>query len=254
MKIGVSTLAINNKSLSENLDFLEELENHSNINYIEILNDFPNNNIDIELLNSFNFTYTIHSPIIDLNIASLNTDIQRTSINEIGKSVDLANSVDSDVVVVHPGNIPFLARPFEDKVLAKCRESLIISQNYASDSGVKITLENMPNIENFLYQNIQKLNDLLTDLDIAMALDVGHAAVCGFLEKDMYFDSVKHIHLSDNDHDHDMHYALGEGNIDFKITIDIFEENNYDGIYVIEVNDKESVTKSIDYLNKLFEE
>lgn len=247
MKIGVSTLAINDENISKNLGFIEEL----GVEYVEILNEYPNNAIDIDLLNSYNFTYTVHSPIIDLNIASLNTAIQKTSINEIAKSIDVANELNSDVLVVHPGSIPFLARPYEDKILAKCRESLVICGNYGIDSGVNITVENMPNIESFLYQDIKKLDELLVDLDMAMTLDVGHAATTGFLENQMYFDSIKHIHLSDNNHDNDMHYALGEGSIDFKRIIDIFQKNNYDGIYVIEVNDTDSVVNSIDYLKNI---
>lgn len=247
MKIGVSTLAINNNELYENLKFLEEL----NIDYVEILQEYPNSNIDFDLLNSFNFHYTIHSPIIDLNIASLNKSIQMASINEIGKSIDLANSLDSDIIVVHPGSVPFLARSYVDKVLVKCRESLITCENYAKDLGVNIAVENMPNIDSFLYKDINELNKLLLNLDIGMTLDVGHAGVNGFLENDMYFDSIKHVHLSDNNHDHDMHYALGEGSIDFKTVIENFEKNNYDGIYVIEVNNKESVLKSLKYLEKL---
>lgn len=247
MKIGVSTLAINNNELYENLKFLEEL----NIDYVEILQEYPNSNIDFDLLNSFNFHYTIHSPIIDLNIASLNKSIQMASINEIGKSIDLANSLDSDIIVVHPGSVPFLARDYVDKVLVKCRESLITCENYAKDLGVNIAVENMPNIDGFLYKDINELNKLLINLDIGMTLDVGHAGVNGFLENDMYFDSIKHVHLSDNNHDNDMHYALGEGSIDFKTVIENFEKHNYDGIYVIEVNDKESVLKSLKYLEKL---
>ena len=247
MKMGVSTLAVNNQPISENLDFFESL----NIEYLEILNEFPNNIIDVDLLNSYNFKYTVHSPIIDLNIASLNKSIQKTSIDEIKKSIDLAKELNSDIVVVHPGTIPFLARPYEKNVLAKCRESLIICGNYARDSGIEIAVENMPNIEGFIYQDINKLNDLLKDLDMYMTLDIGHAATCGFLASQMYFESIKHVHLSDNNHDFDMHYGLGEGSIDFKTTIDIFEKNSYDGVYVIEVNDKDSIIKSIDYLKKL---
>ena len=250
MKLGVSTLAINNEMLSQNLEFLESLKD-LDVEYIEILNEFPNDIIDVDLLNSLDFNFTIHSPIIDLNIASLSKAIQKTSINEIAKSIDIANKMDSDIVVVHPGSIPFLARPYEDKVLAKCRESIVICQNYAIDFGVNLAIENMPNIEGFLYQDIKKLNDLLVGLDMYMTLDVGHAATTGFLENEMYFDSVKHIHLSDNNYDNDMHYSLGEGSIDFKTVMDIFEKNNFDGVYVIEVNDKKSIIKSIDFLKNM---
>jgi len=250
MKIGVSTLAIKDEKISQNIGFLESLK-ELGIEYIEILNEYPNNDIDVDILNSLDFNYTIHSPIIDLNISSLNKNIQKTSINEIAKSVDLADELNSDIVVLHPGTIPFLAIPFEDKVLAKCRESLIICQNYADDYGVNLAVENMPNIQGFLYQDIKKLNDLLLDIGMVMTLDVGHAATSNFSENEMHFDSIKHIHLSDNNHDYDMHYSLGEGSIDFKTTIDTFEKKGYDGVYVIEVNDKESIIKSIDYLKNV---
>lgn len=247
MKIGVSTLAINDNDLYENLESFENL----NIGYIEILQEYPNSNIDVDILNSFNFNYTVHSPIIDLNIASLSKTIQTASINEIAKSIDLANILDSDIVVVHPGSVPFLARNYLDKVLAKCRESLVTCDNYGKDNGVSIAVENMPNIDSFLYKDINELNKLLVNLDIAMTLDIGHAAVTGSLENEMYFDSIKHTHLSDNNYDNDMHYALGDGSIDFKTAIDTFEKNKFDGIYVIEVNDKESVIKSIEYLKNI---
>ncbi|KZX15861.1 endonuclease 4 [Methanobrevibacter cuticularis] len=246
MKLGVSSLSVYKEHISENLEFIEGL----NIDYFEILNDYPNNIIDTELLKSYNLKYVVHSPIIDLNLASLNHSIQKTSIAEVMKSINIANELDSEIVVVHPGNIPFLSRPFQEKALVKSRESLKICGDYGKDLGITIAVENMPKIEGFLYTDIIKLNQLLTDLDMFMTLDIGHAATAGFLENEVYFDSIKHIHLSDNFHDYDTHLALGEGDIDFKTTINTFEDNNYDGIYTIEVNDKDSVIKSIEYLKK----
>ncbi len=247
MKIGVSSLSIYKENLSKNLEFIERL----GVDYFEILNEYPNDIIDINLLNSYDFKFIIHSPIIDVNLSSLNKSIQKTSIKEIMKSIEIANELDSDIVVVHPGNIPFLSRPFEKNVLAKCRESLKICGDYGKDFGVTTAIENMPNIEGFLYQDIAKLDELLQELEMYMTLDIGHAATAGYSEDGIYFESVKHIHLSDNNHDYDMHLPLGEGSIDFKTSIDIFKEKNYDGIYTIEVNDKESVVKSLKYLENL---
>ncbi|MDR0900099.1 MAG: sugar phosphate isomerase/epimerase, partial [Methanobrevibacter sp.] len=63
-----------------------------------------------------------------------------------------------------------------------------------------------------------------------------------------YFKSTKHIHLSDNNGDFDHHYPLGEGSIDFKMLFNEYEKNNYEGIYVLELNDIDSVKKSLNYL------
>lgn len=247
IKIGVSSLSFYQYNISKHLETMENLK----IEYLEILNEYPNNNLDIDLLNSYNFKYIIHSPIIDLNLASLNKAIQKTSIEEIKKSVNIANDLNSDIVVVHPGNIPFLSRPFEKNALSKCRESLKICGDYGNDFGVITAIENMPNIDGFLYKDINKLNELLENLDMFMTLDIAHAATAGFMEDEIALKSIKHVHLSDNNRYYDMHMALGEGSIDFKLAIDTLKNNSYDGIYTIEVNDINSVEKSLEYLKNI---
>lgn len=247
MKIGVSSLSVYKENILNNLEFIERL----NIDYFEILNDYPNTEINTDSLKSYNLKYTVHSPFIDLNLASLNKNIQKLSIAEIKKSIDLARELESEIVVVHPGNVPFLSRPFGKETLAKSRESIKVCGDYGEDLGVTVAIENMPNIDGFLYQNIYGLNELLEELEMNMTLDVAHAATAGYKENELYFESIKHIHLSDNNHEFDEHLPLGEGSINFKAIIDIFKKNRYDGIYTIEVNDKESVLKSVEYLKNI---
>ena len=115
MKTGASTLAIANEKFGENLGFYEDLD----LKYIEIIDQYPNIDDNADLLNSFNFKYTVHSPILDINIASLNEAIRQTSINEIKKSMDLATKINADLVVVHPGNVPFMGRGLEDLISEK---------------------------------------------------------------------------------------------------------------------------------------
>lgn len=77
--------------------------------------EYPNNNLDTELLKSFNLKYSIHSPTTDINLASLNRTIQKASISEIKNSIKIANELDADIVVVHPGGFSFLGEPCEKK-------------------------------------------------------------------------------------------------------------------------------------------
>lgn len=247
MKIGVSSSACQCKNLQEDLEFAESLK----IEYFELLNEYPNDIVDGDLMNSYDLKYTIHSPITDLNLASLNKSIRKASINEIKMSIDLANKLNSDIVVMHPSGLTMLGYPCENKILSKCKDSLEICGKYGKENGVIATVENMPNIPGFIYQNIYKLNDLLIDLDMDMTLDVGHACAAKFKEKELYFESIKHIHLSDNFHNKDLHLGLGQGNINFKEVFDIFKRNSYDGIYILEVNNKKSIINSLDYLNKI---
>ena len=248
MKIGASTLAGLTEGLENTLDFIEEL----GLNYAEIVHQYPDDDIDTDLLESYSLKYTIHSPFMDVNIASLNETSRQNSVKQIKSSIDLANNIDAEAVVVHPGVISFLARYFESQVYETAEKSVEEIGEYARDLGVLATVENMPNFEAMIYQDMYRLDELLTSLDMFMTLDIGHAYHSGYSPDEMYFESIKHIHAHDNFGDDDSHLAFGEGSIDLKHIINTFEKKNYDGIYIIEVNNLDSIEKSYDYIKENF--
>ncbi|MDR1820478.1 MAG: sugar phosphate isomerase/epimerase [Methanobrevibacter sp.] len=248
MKIGVSSLTVYDGDIIKSLEFVENL----NIKYFELSTEYPNNRLDRELLKSFNLKYSIHSPTTDINLASLNRTIQKASIQEIKNSIEIANDLDADIVVVHPGGFSFLGEPCEKKILNRSKESLKACRDYGRELGVTPVIENMPNHEGFIYKDVHELNDLLTDLEMKMALDIGHAFTNGFKEEELYFDLVSHVHLSDNFGDKDLHLALGKGKIDFKKIVDNFKGKNYDGVFILEIGDKNEILNNMDYLSKLF--
>lgn len=67
MKIGASTLAGLHENLEDILEFIENL----GLEYAELVHQFPYESIAEEFLESYNLKYTIHSPFMDVNIASL---------------------------------------------------------------------------------------------------------------------------------------------------------------------------------------
>ena len=155
MKIGASMLATENMAMKEALDYFES---NKYIEYVEILQL-------IDLINSYSLKYTIHSPFIDLNIASLNSALARLSVEEIKRSIDLANMIDSNIVVVHPGTVSFSGRGKEDIIYKIGRDSLIDIGDYAKDNDVNACIENLPKIEGFMYQDVKLLNDTLASND-----------------------------------------------------------------------------------------
>ncbi|MCQ2972380.1 MAG: sugar phosphate isomerase/epimerase [archaeon] len=247
MKIGASTLAIANEKFGENLGFYEDLD----LKYIEIIDQYPNIDDNADLLNSFNFKYTVHSPIVDINIASLNEAIRQTSINEIKKSMDLATKINADLVVVHPGNVPFMGRGLEDVIYEIGKKSIIELGEYGQEIGVTPAVENMPDFEGAMHKDINVLSELLESIDTAMTLDVGHANTLGYTPDEMYSSAIKHIHMSNNYGDDDSHLALNEGSIDFKEVFDIFESKKYNGIYMLELTSNDSIEKSLEYIKNL---
>ena len=248
MKIGASTLATFNNSLNSSLEFIESL----GIKYVELLHQYPTEEFDLDLLNSYNLDYTIHAPFMDVNIAALGSKSRANSIEQIKDSVDLANEIDASVVVVHPGLIPFLAKDMPEEIYKVANASIKEICEYSKDLGVNTTIENMPAFESMIYQDMNRLNELLVEYDMGMTFDIGHAHHSGISPDAVYFDSIKHIHAHDNMGDDDSHLPLGEGNIQLNDIISTFEKKNYDGIYMIEVNSKDSIKKSLEYLKNNF--
>ena len=249
MKIGASTLAGIEFELEKTLDFIESL----GIEYAELVHQYPAEFIDSEILESYNLKYSIHAPFMDVNIASPQDQSRLNSIAQIKSSIELANEIDAEAVVVHPGLISFLANKyFKKEVYEFANDSIKEIGDYAKDLGVLATIENMPNFESMIYQNIVDLNQMLVENEMYMTLDIGHANHVGYAPDEMIFDSIKHVHVHDNLGDDDTHLPLGEGSIDLKYIINTLESKNYDGIYILEVNDYDSIKKSNEYMKKNF--
>ena len=249
MKIGASTLAGMTNKLEENLEFIENL----GLDYAEIVHQYPHDKFDIDILESFNLKYSVHSPFMDVNIAALQEKSRTNSIEQIKESINLANKINAEAVVVHPGLASFLANKyFLDTVYEYANASIKELGDYGKDLGVLTTIENMPTFDGMLYKDINDLHELLVSLDMYMTLDVGHANHVGYAPDEMIFDSIKHVHMHDNFGDDDAHLAFGEGSIDLKGIVNRLEEKNYDGIYIIEVNDRDSIKKSYEYIKENF--
>lgn len=245
MKIGVSTLALYPQPINKVLECLEE----RNVDYCEIINEFPYNEINKDTVESYQVKLTVHSPLSDINLASHNQSIRQSSIQEIKKSMDRAVDWDAKLVVVHPGSMPIMGRRIEKKIFQYNMESLRECSLYAQECGILMCVENMPVIEGLLFQDLNELNSLLNEIDAYMTLDVGHAHNSCFKPRDMIQSPlIKHIHLSDNDGTWDHHNALGTGSIDFNSLFKGLNKVKYDGVLVVEVKNPQDVAESLEYI------
>ena len=77
MKISVSTLALLPTPLE---DVLECLENRG-IKYCEVINEYPYNTIDMDVIDSHDVKISVHSPLSDINIASYNDSIRKSQFS-----------------------------------------------------------------------------------------------------------------------------------------------------------------------------
>ena len=251
MKISISTLPFYPQPIEDILDHIIEL----NMGYCEIINEYPYDSLDYDRLNTYDVEYTIHAPLSDVNLASHVETIRKASISLIKNSMDTAVKLNTNIVVVHPGQMPILGRKITPKIMEYNRASLKECSLYADEVGVMMCVENMPDIDGLIFTDLDELNDLILDVDAYMTLDVGHAHNNSYTIKDMLkYNRIKHIHLSDNDGSYDSHHALGNNEDDNGIEFgDLFcslKKTNYDGYLVVEVEEPSSVKQSIDFLNK----
>ncbi len=248
MKIGVSTLALFPMSLKEIMDYLESI----NVEYCELMLDYPYNRIDSDLVNSYGIKTSIHAPLSDVNIASLNGSIRKASVKEIKNSIDLASKIDAESVVVHPGHMAFLARKFQEKIRENSLISLKECSKFAEERGIKLCVENMPDMEGMICKDLDELDELVQEVGALMTIDVGHAHNMSISVQEMLkYNDIGHIHLSDNDGSFDNHNAVGSKDIDFKLLFKGLNKKNFDGILVIEVTNQDEVLESLDYIKKL---
>jgi sugar phosphate isomerase/epimerase len=245
MKIGVSTLAVYPQPLNTVLEYLEGKK----VDYCEIINEFPYHQVDDSILESYNIKISVHAPLSDINLASHNQNIRRSSLEEVKKSMDLAVEWNAEIVVVHPGSMPIMGRKIKQEILQFNFESLQTCASHAQDCGIAMCVENMPDIDGLLYQDLYDLDSLVRDIDAYMTLDVGHAHNNGFSTEEMLkYSRIKHLHLSDNDGSFDQHNALGDGNFNFQSLLKTLKRNKYDGVLVIEVKNLKEVLQSLNYL------
>ena len=146
MKLGASVFPRKLIPIEESLDYFES---NRYIDYMELFHDYPNRDMNeerdlIDLMNSYKLKYTVHAPFIEVHPASVNPAVSKAAIEEIKRSVDLANALDSDIVVIHPGRSIFNNdEEYMKEVYGIAERNLKTIGEYAKDNGVKTCIENL---------------------------------------------------------------------------------------------------------------
>jgi sugar phosphate isomerase/epimerase len=205
-----------------------------------------------EVLGSTTLGVSVHAPYSDLNLASLNYPIYRESIRQLSRCVEVAAEF-TDRVTIHPGYLSPAAKLVPSHVWDLHKSALAEIGATAQDSGVLVTLENMPNIPNFFCRVPDELFGMVDGIEgVGVTLDVGHAHTMGmddaFLQR---IGEVDHVHIHDNDGTSDAHLALGFGTIDWPRVGSRIAES-YSGICVVEGRNLQEAKKSLEAFRKWF--
>ena len=166
----------------------------------------------MEISGSYDLEYSVHAPLSDINIGSLNPTMRQASLDEVLLAIGCCGRMGIGLITVHPGFLTPLGQLDRGAVMREARGSLRQIDAAASEAGVTVALENMPRMPITTCTAPAELLSLLEDTSLRVCFDIGHAHTAGNID-----DFVRHVplfanvHIHDNDGITDQHLTIGRG-------------------------------------------
>ncbi len=240
-KFGLSMLYM----LSEPFNKMTTKLGKTETEFIEIVDDgthaLSRQRVQIlsEAAKSYNLKYSIHAPFADVNIASPGNAMRKAAMKRLWQSLQFAHDLGAYLVVFHPGGRSAISSFYPGANWKQNQESIMQLHKWATELGIKIAMENLPEKYGFLMKTPQDFMQFYQESgleDIGIVLDTGHAHLDGqtlaFLQQ--LPKKVVHIHISDNHGVMDEHLGLGEGNIDWAEFAKAVKAANFSGTILTE--------------------
>jgi sugar phosphate isomerase/epimerase len=204
-----------------------------------------------EIKASYNMAYSVHAPICDVNIASINERIREASAEETIRTMEHANRMGIDLVTVHPGIYSMVLHGAKGRSIRYAKDSLKKIEKGAEEYGVTAAVENMPSFAIMMGQTPGELLELMDGTDLKICFDIGHANTMGLIDEciDAFEGRIANIHIHDNTGKNDDHMTIGGGNIDFVRVLSRLK--GYKGNYIIESKSMESAIVSKERLEDI---
>ena len=203
----------------------------------------------LDVSRSYDLEYSVHAPLSDINIGSLNPTMRDASLREVLLAIESCGRMGIDLITFHPGFISPLGQLDRGAVMNETRRSLREIEKAASEHGVLAALENMPRMPVTTCTEPTELLSLVEGTSLSICFDIGHAHTNGNID-----DFVKHVsrfanvHIHDNDGSSDQHLTIGDGKIDFTHVLSAMR--GYRRRYVIEARRIEGAPLSAERLKR----
>ena len=212
-----------------------------------------------EVYQTTNLIISLHAPLSDINIASVNERIWEESIRQIKESIKNAHEFIEDICVVHPGVLSPLSVQMPDRAFEKAITGLQILCDFASEYGLRIAVENLTSANMLMGRYPAELVRIVKGVNrdnLGICLDVAHAnttkTLTEFLEITKDGDvKIIHMHASDNFGADDLHLPLGRGNIDWHKVFNGIKDYDYKGLFVAELYNLDAGIESLEFIHSL---
>jgi sugar phosphate isomerase/epimerase len=191
--------------------------------------------------------HSMHAPIVDAirggkwvgsySIAVSDEARRKAAVAEIAATLKVAARAPFEYLVVHLGIPDGQTAAANDNQPDAARRSVEEIVGLASDAGVRVALEVMPNALSSAAAICHLIEEQFESLDVGICLDYGHANLMGDLS-----DAIETVsghlwttHVHDNDGRTDDHRVPFAGRIDWDAAIMETQKIGYDGVLMFEV-------------------
>lgn len=195
----------------------------------------------LDYAKQYGFEIGMHLPFHDVNLGTPYDVVADYALTMLKEWLETLAEYGGQHAVIHGGSA--MASEDHDDIYPKMLERLSALNDYAKEKGITLLFENLiPDGLNYMHifpSSVDEWLDVLEKTNTVACLDVGHLAVQGddFTETvERLGDSLKSIHLSDNDCKSDLHQLPGEGQALKVNPVEYLEKVNYQGPIVLEIN------------------
>ncbi len=193
---------------------------------------------------------TMHGAFLDVTVHSSDARIREISELRVRQSMDIAKEMGLRGVVFHTNRLYGFR---DESYLKNWRERNL---RFFSD-----ICEEYPNQQVFMENMFDESPDVLCSFaeemtvynNFGICLDYAHAIISDTAAEEwmkMLAPYVRHMHINDNDLKNDLHAAVGDGKIDWRLFETELEKYQITGSVLIEVTGREKQKKSLTYLKE----
>jgi sugar phosphate isomerase/epimerase len=176
-------------------------------------------------------------------------------VDEVKRALEIADVIPFRYLIQHLG---VAGQEFDEHRIEAAFSSLEEIKVFASQRGVEVLLENIPNA----LSSAERLNFFLqeTHLKLNYCFDSGHAHMGAGVEHEFELmkDRIRSTHLHDNDGKEDSHLFPGKGTIDWRKTMTLLRSCTKDCPLLLELREPpemerplEEAKRAADMLNEI---
>lgn len=182
-------------------------------------------------------TFTVHGPICDLNLATLNPEVRPHVLRRMEKSLRLSARLGAKSWVLHPGTHGALSWIHRGEDWTVNLSNMKRLHTLGRKLGVEVVIENI-SAGHAILGGVKDFFRLYKEWPKAprMTLDVGHSHVKHETEQYLgrFAAQIRHVHVHDNMGDFDTHLAVGSGTVQWRKFLRSLTDTGFAGEIVVE--------------------